>query len=65
MMQSGYEAEFRVRVKLEADSEEAAREILTHHIHRMVKFREAEFTEVIPVQIRPAMIESRSTGPLN
>lgn len=65
MMQAGYEAEFRIRVKLEAASEEEARAMFTHHVHRMVKFREAESTEVIPLAIKPVMLESRNTGPLN
>ncbi len=52
MLPSSYEAEIRVRVKLDANNEAEAQEILARHIHRMVKYREAETTEVFPIGIR-------------
>ncbi|HEY9855522.1 MAG TPA: hypothetical protein V6D05_07285 [Stenomitos sp.] len=59
MLPTSYEAEIRVRVKLDAANEAEAQQILAHHIHRMVKFREAESTEVFPIGIRELTLETR------
>jgi hypothetical protein len=56
---TAYEAEVRVRVRLEASSEDEVRELLARHIHRMVKYREAESTEVIPLNVREIVLDTR------
>ena len=35
------------------------RELLARHIHRMVKYREAESTEVIPLNVREIVLDTR------
>lgn len=65
MLPSSYEAEIRVRVKLEANNETEAQEMLARHIHRMVKYREAESTEVFPIGIRELILETRADESLH
>lgn len=64
-MQSPYEAEIRVRVRLDASSEAEAQQILARHIHRMVKYREADSTEVFPLNIRELTLDTREDDVLH
>lgn len=65
MLPSSYEAEIRVRVKLDASNEAEAQQMLARHIHRMVKFREAASTEVFPIGIRELTLETRADQSLH